>query len=65
MAIGRYAHMAQPNACCFTNSCQKLSEYYEALRNKQKSAKRVDPLTKLPKEIVEKIFDHLGIKSCV
>jgi len=57
--------MAQPIACWHANACQKLSEHYEALRKKKKSSKRIDPLTKFPKEIVEKIFDNLDIKFCV
>ncbi|KFX87729.1 hypothetical protein O988_09312 [Pseudogymnoascus sp. VKM F-3808] len=41
-----------------------LSKHYEALRRQSQAANRIDPLTRLPREIVQQIWGHLDLKAC-
>lgn len=46
------------------NYLKTLSKHYEALRKQSQAANRIDPLTRLPREIVQQIWCHLDLKAC-
>lgn len=45
------------------NHLKTLSKHYEALRRQFQIANRLDPLTRLPQETVQQIWDLLDLKS--
>ena len=45
------------------NYLKILSKHYEALRKQSRAANRLDPLPRLPQEIVQQIWGLLDLKS--
>ena len=56
-------YFVAPGELSKVNWLQTLSKHYEALRRQSQATNRLDPLTKLPQEITQEIWELLDMKS--